>query len=281
MFCGLAVFEDIGYFVIFVKKPMRHIISAFIILFALSLYSCGDRSSSGTKSEKSGTIKKDSLVFHDTLYQDTFFIYRYSDSAYYRGVYLSKAKENSEDYRQLLNFNLDSSDKNNLKEDCKYASDSMKLMIKKLDLFGLPADWTPLVQYKNKYYLYPGVLDRKILADSMFIFETQDGYHGSVLQSVTKENANEYRFEYKDIIEEDRKTITGIATNIYILNPKTMLTVWETIADGIHKFELRIPKESAKYYDLIEDHSTDETDDYKFEKIDFKRLIRESQSHKE
>lgn len=246
------------------------------VLWMLFLCSCNDNHPTGTTSTKTNTIKTDSLVFHDTLYKDTFFIYRYLDSyGFYTGIYLAKDKEKSEEYKRLMNFKLDSFDNNNIAEDCRYSIDSMRVPIKKFDLSALAYDWIPLVQYKKKYY-WEVCSVSDILTDSILIFNTTDGYHSVALQSVTKPNPNEYRIYYRGSIWNNTKNSEG-EMNIYILNPETRLAVWENIERGYHEYALRIPKENAKEYDFINVNSNGEYDEQSFEGIDFKKLIAESQ----
>jgi hypothetical protein len=256
---------------------MKLLMPATIILLLLFFCSCQDNRPTGTASTKTGTKKIDSLVFHDTLYNDTFFIYRYLDSeGYYTGIYLGKNDEKSKEYQQLMNFKLDSNDVENIAKDCKYEVDSFKTPIKKFNLSVLGYDWLPLVRYKKKYY-WEICRFSNILTDSILIFDTQDGYHSVVLQSVTKPTPNEYALHYKGGIRDN--SAEG-DMNIYVLDPKTNLSVWENIENGYHEYALRIPKEYAKNYDFINVNSNGEPDEHVFEAIDGKKLIKESQEEK-
>lgn len=99
-----------------------------------------------------------------------------------------------------------------------------------------------------------------------------DGYLPIALQSVTK--VSDHIFKIKLLHQLDEQASLPKELNIYIIDPKTNMTVWEFKTDGEPKYQLMVPKEHVKEIQIaINAHYVGMREEYDFEKIDFKKLI--------
>jgi hypothetical protein len=209
------------------------------------------------------------IVANDTL----FLRLEVKDSQIYQAVYVDPDK-NSPAY--LHAFDYSSTDSSDIK---RYLTAIHKKSptLKKFNIYGLATNWRPVYQYKSKYYLYDpsdgGDKAVNVLTDSLMMFYYfGDGYISIALQSVTKTNDRVFNMKLNHQLPDQDALPKEL--NIYIIDPKMGLAVWEFKTDGQPEYQLMVPKEHVKEYPIaINAHYLGMREEYDFEKINFKKLI--------
>ncbi len=209
-------------------------------------------------------------VLEDTVLNDTFFIYKKITKDYYHAVYIDSEK-NPKIYNRLINFNeLQQNTYDTLN---KTSTDKNLLKSSTFITSGLPKNWLPLYQYKNNYFLYApcdwGTAGRRVITDREFIYWDMMGLHSVSL--ISSNQPSDYTYE---IITENMSREKSERTKIiiHIIDPDTKMAIFEFY--DINTKKLYIPVESAARYGLIvNDCRNQKQFEYKFEEIDFSKLL--------
>lgn len=161
----------------------------------------------------------------------------------------------------------------------QYRQEKQKPPLSKVDLLDLPTDWIPLHSYQNHYYVFtPCEVDipyRRCLTDSTLAYYSMEFYFNAI-QKLDKKSKSLYYIEL-----ENREESTYSPTQIYIhiIDNQKKVAIWESREENKSKYELMIPVESAKYFDMIvcscPRHKFFEESLFKFDKIDFKALLKQ------
>ncbi|MES2331925.1 MAG: hypothetical protein V4539_20125 [Bacteroidota bacterium] len=217
------------------------------------------------------------------VYDTTFLIKRSKDTIYngvdyhfFYNVYID-TNRNSKNHQLLGDFlftqdqNIDAYNERIKKR---------KIALSKIPLDDLPREWVPLYLYKNKYYVYKpsdlGNLGRRIVSDSLLMFWFVDGPMPYVLQSVSKKDNDTWEIRSKDYFVRMEGFIRPEILNIYIIDKENRIAVWEYKSETEKKFnyELYIPKENIKNFDMIVNESDSKMPEFDFDQPDFKKLLR-------
>ncbi|MEO8171857.1 MAG: hypothetical protein ABI581_02195 [Sediminibacterium sp.] len=216
----------------------------------------------------SDTVFLRKLVF-DTVYEG-------KPYHIFNNIYID-SNRNSVNHQSLANFsftesqNLDAYNERIIKR---------KIQLNKINTLGLPTEWVPLYQYKNKYYVYmpseQGELRRRIINDSLLIFWFMDGPMPYILQSITKSDNETWLVKSKDQFVRMEGFIRPEILNIHIIDPVYKIAVWEYKSenDKEYRYELCIPKESIPHFDIIVNDSNEKAMEFEFENPDFKKLLK-------
>ncbi len=215
-------------------------------------------------------------VDSNVVVNDTLFLKReVKDNVIYQAVYVDPNK-NSPAY--LDAFDYDNQDSIDIKRYLA-AIHKKSSTLKKFNIYGLATNWRPVYQYQSKYYLYDpsdsGDKAVNVLTDSLMMFYYfGDGYLSIAPQSVTKTNDQIFNIKLNHQLPEQDALPKEL--NIYIIDPKTSMAVWEFKTDGRPEYQLMVPKEHVRDYPIvINSHNPGKRAEYDFEVIDFKKLIAE------
>jgi hypothetical protein len=145
----------------------------------------------------------------------------------------------------------------------------------KFKTYGMASEWRPVYQLHSKYYVYKssdsGNKGTKYLTHSLLMFYSPDGYSPIAMQSFTKINDDVFNIKLKHIIPENQYMPTEV--NIYIIDKKTKLAVWEYKTGKFSEYQLMVPIENSRQYPIVVIASDGKQPEYDFEAIDFKKLI--------
>lgn len=152
--------------------------------------------------------------------------------------------------------------------------------LSKVDLLDLPTDWLPLHSYQNHYYVFkPCEIDvplRRCLTDSLLAYYTGE-YLFNAIQKFEKKSNSLYYIELKNQGEDSPIPPTQIY--IHIIDSRKKIAVWEYRKENELWYELMIPIESAKDFDMIvcycPRHKFFYEDLFRLDKIDFKTLLKQ------
>lgn len=210
--------------------------------------------------------------------KDTGFLYRVQrDTPYpfYHAIYIEKNRQ-SNYYKLLQDFRFSKDEQQNYREAMKQNSSHITRKHKS----GLPEKWVPLYLYKGRYYVYApsewGGLCRRMLNDSTLIFWFMDGPMPYFLRSVIKTGENRYTVLSRDYIIGQEGFLRPEVLNIYIIDPKNKIAVWEykSRKEKNWQYELVVPRENIPRFDMIVNYcNTDKQMEFDFDRIDFKALL--------
>jgi len=204
---------------------------------------------------------------------DTIFLRRERGKDFYHIIYIEKNRQ-STFYTKLLDFKMDKQDTNAYIQNCRDLDEDLRKSVKKFRLFGFARQWLPVYKYKHKYYLYypgdTGVENRKMITDSTICYSYMDGWFPYQMLSVKQRDNKSWTFGMSSF-GKAKSTL-----NIHIIDNKTKLAVWEDNAMSTQYFYgLYIPREYAAEFDMIVNYTNgDLPDEFEFDKIDFKALLK-------
>jgi hypothetical protein len=225
--------------------------------------------SPGYNPEKPGNTAPHDTIFLERTVSDT----DHLGQAYpfYHAIYI-EASSKSQYYSKLVDFSFTEYENLN---DYNVEFKKRGIHLQKIKS-GLPAEWLPLFQYKNKYYLYIpsdwGNTMRLMLTDSLLIYRGME-LSASILNSVTQTDKYIY-----DLTVTDPYTGTEFVT-IHIIDKKNKLAVWEFKNENkkVIRYALYVPKENAKDYDIIVNYCrTDKQSEFDFQEPDFTSLLKQN-----
>jgi len=205
--------------------------------------------------------------------EDTIFLLREAGKDCRHIIYVEK-KRQSIFYTKLLDFKMDEPDTNAYIRNCRAFDKDLFKPVKKFRLFGFARQWLPVYKYKHKYYLYypgdTGLENRKMVTDSTICYSNMDGWLPEQMLSVKNPDKNTWTFRMSSF-NMARSTLI-----IHIIDNKTKLAVWEDDSiGGPYRFGLYVPREYAKNFDMIVNYTNgDLPDEFEFNKIDFKALLK-------
>lgn len=162
----------------------------------------------------------------------------------------------------------------------RYRHEKQMPPLSKVDLLDLPTDWIPLHSYQKHYYVFtPCEVDkpfRRCLTDSTLAYYCMEFYFNAI-QKLEKKSKSLYYIELEAQGEESRPESTQIY--IHIIDSQKKVSVWETRKENKSKYELMIPIEAAKDFDMIvcycPIHKFFDENIFKFDEIDFKTLLKQ------
>lgn len=198
---------------------------------------------------------------------DTVFISRELSDSIYHAVYIERNRQHPYFDSVLTSFRFAPY------HDSLWSNYSLTKNLRHVPTLGLPKEWILLNSYQNNYYVYYPGGSRRIINDSVFVhwyFEPIPG----LIKSITKEN-NRWTVRYANPDGPDSSETT---LNIYLLDPGRQITIWEYLPGGnaAPSYELRIPKERVREYDMVVNHCiTQETDDFEFDTLPLASWIRQ------
>lgn len=210
-----------------------------------------------------------------TSVADTVFLEKEHKGNFYHAVFIEKNRA-AKSFKGLLNFSYDHNDSIAFNEYLKILKVRNHAPLKKYSIATVPAEWLPLYLYKGKYYLYEpsnsGNTGRRALTDSTLTYWNTDGPEPKPLLDFKKTGKQRYSLRSLPYYQFVKKS----TINIYIIDPAKNLAVWEdTSLPADYRYGLYVPKEHAKEYDLVSTYcSTGKSTEFKFDKIDFKSLIK-------
>lgn len=162
----------------------------------------------------------------------------------------------------------------------KYRQEKQMPPLSKVDLLDLSTDWIPLHSYQNHYYVFsPCEVDipfRRCLTDSTLAYYCMEFYFNAI-QKLEKKSKSLYYIELEGREEDSQTTPTQIY--IHIIDSQKKVAVWESRKENKSKYELMIPIESAKDFDMIvcycPIHKFFYEQLFQFDKINFKTLLKQ------
>ncbi|WP_295668367.1 hypothetical protein [uncultured Mucilaginibacter sp.] len=203
---------------------------------------------------------------------DTIFLMRERGKDFYHIIYVEKNRK-SAFYTKLLDFKMDKNDTNAYIQNCRDFDKNLHKPVRKFRFGGLARQWLPVYKYKNKYYLYypgdTGLENRKLITDSTICYMNMEGYFPQQILSVKNPDSKTWTFGMFE-------NAISLTLNIHIIDNKTKLAVWEdNRASGPYGYGLYVPREYAAKFDMIVNYTNgDLPDEFKFDKIDFKALLK-------
>ncbi len=227
-----------------------------LVVLCLPLYSCDS-------THKTTPIR--------TSKADTNFISRSIDSTGYYAIYIETNRE-SIYYTQLANFKFDDYDSADIISSYQCLVNEHHLKPAKVDLLDLPREWLPLYAYKKKYYIYKpcewGLVNRQIINDSLLISWTVGGLSTEILSSIKKISTNSYTVGTKTFYDGK---IVETEIHIHVIDTAKTIALWEYLyKDGTNpRYQLFIPKDSAKNYELIVNYCSNKVDELVFDSVNY------------
>ncbi|MES2111518.1 MAG: hypothetical protein V4577_22360 [Bacteroidota bacterium] len=182
----------------------------------------------------------------------------------------------SPEHNGLLEFKPDSIESAEYREAYKILKDSLHTKFKTFGLKGLPTQWVELNLYKGKYYLYfPsdfGNAIRKMVTDSTIVDWGMEGPIPSAISTVVSPGINNWTIGSRAYYNK-----SVVYTTIDIIDPKNKTAVWtQTGYDGKKYYQLFVPKENARNFDMIVSYCRDhKTGEFNFDKIDYPALLKQ------
>lgn len=234
-----------------------------LIVLCLSIYSCN-------------SIHKTTPI--RTSKADTDFISRSIDSTGYYAIYIETDRE-SIYYAQLSDFKLDSDDSFDIISTYKFLVEH-HLQPAKVNLLDLPREWLPLYVYKGRYYIYKpcewGFVNRQLINDSLLISWTIGGLSTDILSSIKKISDTSYAVNTTTYYD---KKVVETEIHIHVIDATKNIALWEyRYKDGTAPgYQLFIPKDSAKNYDLIVNYCSNKVDELDFDEINYPRTSKTQQ----
>lgn len=162
----------------------------------------------------------------------------------------------------------------------RYRQEKQKPPLSKVNLLDLPTDWIPLHLYQNHYYIFrPCEVDmpfRRCLTDSTLAYDNME-FHFNAIQKLEKKSNSVYYIELEGW-DGDSPT-PPVQIYIHIIDSQKKVAIWESKKDNKSQYELMIPVESAKEFDMIvcycPIHKFFEENLFQFDKIDFNTLLKQ------
>lgn len=198
---------------------------------------------------------------------------------YYHVIYIENSR-NGEYHQILTNFSFTQYENLN---DFNKEINKRGICLLKHNTLNLPTEWLPLNLYKGKYYLYApsdwGNLGRKILNDSTLIFWFMDGPYPYSLQSIKSNGNNSYSIRTKDLFYKGEGYVIPEILNIYMIDPKNKIAVWEfkSIKEKEFQYGLYVAKESIPNFDIIINYCrTDKQNEFEFDPIDYPAILKKA-----
>jgi hypothetical protein len=204
---------------------------------------------------------------------DTAFLLKEVGKDYRHIIYVEKNRQ-SIFYTKLLDFKMDQSDTNAYIQNCRAFDEDLRKPVKKFRLWGLARQWLPVYKYKGKYYLYypgdTGVENRKMITDSTICYSNMDGWLPEQMLSVKQSDNKTWVFGMSSF-GKAKSTLT-----IHIIDNKTKLAVWEDDnRSAAYRYGLYVPRDYAAKFDMVVNYTNgDLPDEFEFDKIDFKALLK-------
>ncbi len=246
-----------------------------LFVFVPLLSACNNQPVSKKPAEKPIGLYYKDTVFLEREFCDEF---NYDTSYHFYHAVFIDTNRNSQFYKKLYDFRFTKTE--NL-DDYKKTFKDKKVVFPKPYKTGLPVEWVPLYQYKRKFYVYSpseaGELNRRILNDSLLIAWYIDGPYPYVLDSARKVNEHTYSFTTREYFNNSDVFAKPEILNIYIVDDKTQMAVWEykSRKDKQFFYRLFIPREHIKDFDLVVNYClTDKQMEFHFEEPDFPSLLK-------
>ncbi len=225
--------------------------------------------------QQSSMAKKGKLFYRsNSKTHDTIFISREVIKDNYCAVYIEQNRQ-SRTYHNLLDFTIDSDETVLYKQNYDAVKKRHPAALKTFNLLGLPKEWLPLYQYKNKFYLYypseAGNMGRRFITGSTLVYWYMDGPYPYPIQTIRKINAHTWYVKARDyIVTRGTKQLI-----IHIIDPTNNIAVWEdTSIKGEGRYELYVPKENAGNFDMIVNFCKEnKTAEFLFDKPNYKALL--------
>jgi len=206
--------------------------------------------------------------------RDTFFIKKIINNDKYHIVYIDST-DNPVILRRITGFN--EQDSSNIASFEKLVNER-NLNLRKFDVGLLSSEWMPVKMLNKKYYLYSpsdkGSKSHRVISDSIFLFETMEGYFPAAISSMRKRDSNRYSFTFEDYLDLGESLPDEV--NLYIIDRQKMLAVWEykSKGDKNYKYELMVPMTHSNDFSIIVNDSEEKQLEVLFEEIDFRNLIK-------
>jgi hypothetical protein len=210
-------------------------------------------------------------VFAQFQQNDTTFLERcwiYPDTGYH-AIYFEKNKQ-SKFYSYLADFSLDNWDSTELLKPLRLNGHHVKSEAFKT----FPRKWIMLHRYQGKYVVYSpserGTEFKLNISDSIVIFDFMEK---SIERTMSlKRKGNVFTIKSKSW---HAKKLT--VTNVYMIDTKNQIAVVEMFfSNGFSFYTLMIHIEKMKEYPFIVNYCvTDRTEEVKFDKTNYKKLIRQ------
>lgn len=194
----------------------------------------------------------------------------------YNNIYID-TNRNSENYKLLSDFSFN---ENNNLDAYNEKIKKRKIQLSKISTKALPKEWIPLYSYQNRYYVYKpsemGELRRRIINDSLLIFWFMDGPLPYVLETISQTGNTGWTVRSKDYFVRMEGFVRPEVLNIHIIDPVNQIAIWEykSNTEKEYSYELCIPKEKARNFELIANDSNEKAMEFEFDQLDFKKLLR-------
>jgi len=204
---------------------------------------------------------------------DTVFLLKDHHADYYQVVYIERNR-NSPEYKDLLDFRLDSNEKEEYRENCKDLYKHALIGTKKYKMTSLPRQWLPVYKHSGKYYLYSpgedGAQGRLMVTDTTVCFMYLDGYYPEKILSATNDGSGNWRLSTFSATYGMHPVI------VHTIDAKTHLAVWGNLYKGDHRYNLYVPKEYAHNFDMVvnRERGNVKVIEFNFDKIDFQKLLK-------
>ena len=232
------------------------------------------------------------LIFAQFKMNDTTFLVReVKDSVdygydYYNAIYFERNK-NAQEYKWIADFGFSKFDsKKEYQRNINYLKKTLKTKFKKVQLKDIITRWCMLYSYKDSFYMYsPSEYCWNYqfqITDSVVVDKGCERIL-SALDTIIKKSDTHYQLKLKSTrysLQHWEKFIRTI--NIYIINKKEGIAVFEDDYSGKKEYNLMINATNINHFPLIVNYcKTDKQfDEFEFDKIDFESLLKKFRTQK-
>jgi hypothetical protein len=264
---------------------MKHLFYTLIIaLLILIIYSCGSdkpdkRPSSNQRKKQTEKVeeKEESDLLENTglpIDSDSAkIIFTGGTEKDHQYVFIDKRKK-SDYYPLITDFELPS------KFEISQYRNSYSAILKSLTEnpiknyynTSLENNWLSLKFYDSEYYVYCPAREeenyRFRLTDSSIIVFDYYGVNAEKISGFKKEN--DKHFILNTVCVSDEGKLISKESNIYLIDSKKQIYIWETFAPGGLTYRLMIPAKYAKSFPIIINYGEkSRPEEYKFEEINY------------
>lgn len=152
--------------------------------------------------------------------------------------------------------------------------DSSKKLIR-FDTSMLTDEWLPLYHHRGNYFIYrPGDSDdRRIINDSIMVYYHHEALF-SIIDKFDRVSPRHYRIRTNDSYGGHSKILDNL--DLYIVDPVNNIAVWKYKIEGdsAPTYSLFIAKQNAKKFPLVVNDANERPDEFEFDPIDFKKLLK-------
>ncbi len=199
---------------------------------------------------------------------------------FYHAIYFERNK-NAKEYDWIKDFGFEELyGKKEYQRDINETKKILKTKLKKVPLKGIITKWCVLNSYKDSFYMYSPsdyCYNYQIEVTDSVVIDKGCERTFDFLDTIIKKSSILYQLKFKPAIGPSNHKKYIRTVNIYIINSKEGIAVFEDNRFNEKHYNLMVNANNVKHFPLIVNYCiTDKTGEFEFDKIDFQKLIKQS-----